>query len=543
MALFFYLCYNMLMDKNSLEGPIVLAVLDGVGYSTEDHGNALIHAKIPFLRKALSEYPTFFLNASGEYVGISRGTMGNSEVGHNTIGTGQIVRQGIENVNFAFESGDIFRSRAWLEAMNRCKSGATLHFSGIFSDGGVHGHIDHLEKLITEANREGIMRIRLHLVFDGRDVAPQSEPKFISRIEEFLSQFDGCDYRIADGGGRMVYVADRYMSDWGMVKVGYDAMVHGASDRYFHFATEAIETLRRENPSVQDQYLPSFVITDDENKPVGVIEEGDALIYTDFRADRAIEIAMAFTYEDFPYFDRGFENNRRPDILFVGMTEYDSRTHVPEFRLVEPIVFDKPLNAFLGEHGISQFAVSETVKFGHITYYFNGNSYDVAPGEVHEKIPSYERPFNECPWMKSMEIADSVINACDHYRFIRCNFPGGDMVGHLGELAPTVIALDSIDLALARIAKKVDELGGILLITADHGNCEELLDENNNPKTYHTTNLVPFIIYDNTDSRRSYRPANIQNPGLANIASTIADLFGLPTHPDSWHDSLIKTSL
>lgn len=527
------------MNKINFRGPVVLAVLDGVGLSSKIEGNALAYARIDFLRECFSEYPTVALEASGEAVGIPAGVMGNSEVGHNAIGAGQIIKQGIEKVNAAIESGEVFATEGWKKAMARAKNGATLHFSGIFSDGGVHSDIRHLKKLVEKANSEGISRIRLHCIFDGRDVAPQSEPKFIREIEDFFSKFDGCDYRIADGAGRMVATADRYMSDWNMVKIGYDAMRYGRADREFRTAEEAIVAFREEDPEMQDQYLPQFVIVDDESKPVGVIEEGDAIIYIDFRADRAIEIAMAFTYEDFPYFDRGTDGNRRPDILFVGMSEYNSDTHVPQYQLVPPVKIENPLNVILGENGITQYAVSETVKFGHITYYFNGNSYKKAEGEEHAEVPSYDRPFYECPWMKSLEIADKVIEACDNFKFIRCNFPGGDMVGHFGEMEPTVIALESIDIALARIAKKVDEMGGMLIVTADHGNAEELVDEKGEKKTSHTLNPVPCVFYDNTENKTKYEVVPIHDMGLSNIAPSIATLLGIENIPETWRKSLI----
>ena len=547
------------MDKLSFDGPIVLAILDGVGLALDGPGNAVSRARTPFLGEAARKYPRIALDASGEAVGLLPNLMGNSEVGHNTIGSGQIIKQGIAHIEEAFATGAIFESDAWKGAIsrvvnpnptsvnldkivnpwyNRNISPATLHFAGIFSDGGVHSHISHLEQMAERAYKEGVRRIRVHAIFDGRDVPPESEPKYIKRFEEFARRFPDADIKIASGGGRQTTVSDRYENDWSMVARGWDMMVNGEADYYFHSAEEAIQTLRRIEPNVQDQYLPAFVIVDNEEKPIGKINLGDALIYFDFRADRAIEIAEAFTYWDFPYFSRG--DYTPNDVYFVGMTEYNSDTHVPEHRLVEPIHISETLNQFLGAHEISELAISETVKFGHVTYYFNGNSYEKAPGEEHIQIDSYTEPFETRPWMKCAEITDKVLENLANYKFIRVNYPGGDMVGHTADIEATIIAMEAIDLSLARIAAEIDKLGGALIITADHGNAEELYDKKGNKKTAHTTNKVPFIIYDNTDNRSKYQIANLKKPDLANIASTMAVLLGQQDYPEIWHEPLIK---
>ena len=526
---------------------MVLAILDGVGLASDGPGNAVSKARTSFLGEIAREYPHVALNASGEAVGLLPGQMGNSEVGHNTMGSGQIYKQAIARIEEAFSSGEVFNSAAWKGAITRVLDKSvgswyngeigqrTLHFSGIFSDGGVHSHINHLKLMIEQAYKEGVRRMRIHAIFDGRDVPPQSEPKYIKELEEFVKKFPEADIKIASGGGRMTTVADRYENDWEVVKRGFD-MMFGRADYIFHSAEQAIEVLRREDPKIQDQYLPAFVIVDEQEKPIGKIEKGDALVYFDFRADRAIEIAQAFTYWDFPYFDRG--DYQPEDVYFVGMTEYNSDTHVPEHRLVEPIKITETLSQFLGERQISQLAVSETVKFGHVTYYFNGNSYDKVPGEEHAEIESYQEPFETRPWMKSAEITDKVINNLEKYQFIRINYPGGDMVGHTADMEATIVAMEAIDISLSRIAKEVDKLGGALIIVADHGNAEELMNEDGTSKTAHTTNKVPCIIYDNTDNRQKYQLSKIEDPGLANLAATIATMFGQEP-PDSWQKSLI----
>ena len=547
------------MDKLSYDGPIVLAILDGVGLAPDGPGNAVSKARTSFLGRAAREYPHIALNASGEAVGLIAGQMGNSEVGHNTMGAGRAIKQGIAKIEEAFATGEVFDSEAWKGAMLRVlnKGGAsadidkndsswyneemdqhTLHFAGIFSDGGVHSHISHLEQMIQQAYEEGVRRMRVHAIFDGRDVLPQSEPKYIRRFETFAAKFPDADIKIASGGGRMTTVSDRYENDWQMVARGWDMMVNAQADYYFKTAEEAITILRRVKPGVQDQNLPAFVVVDKEEKPVGKIEKGDALIYFDFRADRAIEIAMAFTYWDFPYFNRG--DYTPDDVYFVGMTEYNSDTHVPEHRLVQPVVINETLNEFLGKRGISQLAVSETVKFGHVTYYFNGNSYNKAPGEEHIRIDSYTEPFETRPWMRTAEITDTVLANLDKYKFVRLNYPGGDMVGHTADMEAAIVAMEAIDLSLARIAAKVDELGGVMVIVADHGNAEELLDTDGAKKTSHTTNKVPCIIYDNTVNKTKYQSAPVHTQGLANIAATMAVLLGQNDYPESWDTSLIE---
>ncbi|MBQ8984420.1 2,3-bisphosphoglycerate-independent phosphoglycerate mutase [Candidatus Saccharibacteria bacterium] len=534
----------MKLDYN---GPVVLAILDGVGLKRDLMGNAVKQAHTEFLNYAVGNYKTTSLKASGEAVGILPNDMGNSEVGHNAIGSGQIVKQGVAQINEAINSGEIWKSEAWQEIIKQTKErNSTLHFAGIFSDGNVHSSIYHLERMIDQAHSEGISRIRIHIVLDGRDTPPQSALQYVAELEAFVASFpDHPDYRIASGGGRMVFVADRYESDWDIVKAGWDAIVCGEAYHRFASATSAINTFREKDPSLQDQYIPPFVIVEN-GKPVGRVEDGDTFIYYDFRADRAVEFAMAMTYNDFPYFDRTYYGkdgtlyHNKPDIYFAGLTEYNSDTHVPEHRLVEPITIGNTLNSFLGSRGIHQLAVSETVKFGHITYYFNGNSYQKAIGEDHIEIPSDTQPFDTRPWMKSAEITDAVIENMGKYDFIRLNFPGGDMVGHFAELEPTITAIEAIDIQLARIAKEVDRLGGVLLITGDHGNAEELTDSEGHAKTAHTTNPVPFVIYDNTDNRNKYELSKIEDAGLSNIASTITTFLGLSDYPESWRQPLIS---
>ncbi|MBR3164333.1 2,3-bisphosphoglycerate-independent phosphoglycerate mutase [Candidatus Saccharibacteria bacterium] len=523
------------MSKINYQGPVVLVVLDGVGIAPSGHSNAVTEAHLDTYNDLFKKYPYAKLGASGRYVGIPDGDMGNSEVGHNAIGAGQIILQRSAAVDDAISTGKAFDTQTWRDIVTRLTANQkTLHFVGIFSDGNVHSHIAHLERMLSQAQKDGIGRVRIHILIDGRDVPPHSEPKFIQRIEQYIHKLGDPDYKIASGGGRMVITADRYENDWSMVEKGWHTHVLGEG-RQFASATEAIETFRAETPGLQDQYMPAFVVAEN-GEAIGRIEDGDACIYIDFRADRAIEMAQAFTYNDFSHFDRV----RRPDVYFAGLTEYNEDLHVPEHTLVPPPKFSNCLPGYLSKHGIRQYALSETVKFGHITYYFNGNSYDVPEGEHDEEVPSYTEPFNSRPWMKSAEITDKLVAAIEseQYDFLRVNFPGGDMVGHFAELEPTIIALEAIDVSLRRIIDAVNAKGGITLITADHGNAEELADASGKPKTSHTTNPVPCIFADDTDNARRYHLKE-GDFGLANLASTIAMLLGKEPDPH-WLPPLIQ---
>lgn len=515
-------------------GPVVLVVMDGVGLSDRTEGNAVKQARLDTLNRLMKDYPMAKLGASGRYVGIPDGDMGNSEVGHNAMGAGEIIAQGTKLVDEAIIGGKAFGEPTWQNAIKNVKDhNSTLHFMGIFSDGNVHSNISHLEAMIKEAQKEGVQRIRVHALIDGRDVPPQSEPKYIKRFENFIHELGDPDYKIASGGGRMVITADRYENDWGMVEKGWRTSVLGEG-RQFPNAEAAIETYRNEEPGVQDQYMPPFVIAEN-GQPIGTINDNDSVIYIDFRADRALEMSIAFTYDEFSHFDRV----RRPKVYFAGMTEYNSDTHVPALTIVHPIKIEHPLPQYLSEHGIKQYAISETVKFGHVTYYFNGNSYDIPEGETDEEIASDTEPFDTRPWMKSAEITDKLIDAIESgkYQFLRVNFPNGDMVGHFSEMEPTMISLEAVDIALKRITEAVNKAGGITIITADHGNAEELLDENGVPKTAHTINPVPCIFVDDTENKDKYQLAE-GDFGLANITSTISELLGVIPDP-SWLPPII----
>ncbi|MCH5182626.1 MAG: 2,3-bisphosphoglycerate-independent phosphoglycerate mutase [Oscillospiraceae bacterium] len=532
--------------------PILTIVMDGVGYTERTAGNAVRAAYTPTLDLLETSYPRFLLQAHGTAVGLpSDDDMGNSEVGHNALGAGQVFAQGAKLVNSAIESGRIYQSDAWKALTARVKeTKGTLHFLGLFSDGNVHSHVEHLRAMVKQAKAEGVSRVRIHILLDGRDVGETSALEYVTPFEEFLAglrdgTFDVC---IASGGGRMQITMDRYEANWGMVEKGWHTHVLGEG-RTFASATEAIQTLRAETSAI-DQDLPPFVIAKD-GKPVGTVEDGDAVIFFNFRGDRSIEISRAF--EGGKDFDR-FDRVRVPDVLYAGMVEYDGDAHIPSRYLVSPPEITGTMGEFLVQHGVKQLALSETQKFGHVTYFWNGNRSGKFSEELEEyiEIPSDIVPFEQRPWMKCAEITDVLIEKLrsGEFGYLRVNFPNGDMVGHTGSFVATRISMEALDLCLARILKVVDEVGGIAIITADHGNADEMYEidkKTGEPKyssdgvpkakTSHTLNPVPCYIYDNF-YRDNYECVEGKY-GLANIAATVATMMGLEP-PAYWKESMIR---
>ena len=536
-------------------GPLVLIIMDGVGIGRDNEGNALRLARTPVLDRLLRECPYTRLKAHGTAVGLpSDDDMGNSEVGHNALGAGRILDQGAKLVSRAIDSGKIFETQTWKELIDRpLRQGSALHFIGLLSDGNVHSHIEHLFKMLSTCADTGIKKARVHILLDGRDVPETSALVYVDLLEQFLAsnREKGFDYRVASGGGRMVTTMDRYEADWNIVKRGWEAHVLGSA-RPFRSAADAIKTFRAEDKNVIDQYLPSFTIVDDKG-PVGKITDGDSVIFFNFRGDRAIEISRSFEEKNFNNFDRG----RLPDIVFAGMMEYDGDLKIPKKYLVSPPGIDRTISEYLVHSGIIQYAISETQKFGHVTYFWNGNrsgKFDDEK-EIYVEIPSDKVEFNQRPWMKAAEITDAMIEAIagGKYDFLRLNFANGDMVGHTGDLTAAVIAVETVDLCLKRLLDTVDRSAGIAVITADHGNLEEMYEvvkktgdieydkKTGLPKnkTSHSLNPVPFIIYD-PNSKNEYRLAGLDEPpGLANVAATLLLLLGFDP-PDEYLPAIIE---
>ena len=522
--------------------PIVLVVMDGVGKTDKDLGNMVMHAYTPTLDEMMRTCPNNTIQAHGTAVGLpSDEDMGNSEVGHNALGCGQIYAQGAKLVNESIESGKLFESATWKALTSRCVANkSTLHFIGLLSDGNVHSNISHLKALIANAKKQGVANVRVHALLDGRDVPATSALQYVDDIEAFMASLNDDTFHacIASGGGRMKVTMDRYQANWPMVKLGWETHVHGVG-RQFASARDAVETYRNEE-NVIDQDLPAFVIAEN-GQPVGKMVDGDSVILYNFRGDRAQEISMAFDGDaSFDKFDRGVV----PQVKYAGMLQYDGDLNIPHHYLVNPPKITHTLTELLVEAGIKEYACSETQKYGHVTYFWNGNRSGKVSEELEDyaEVPSDVRSFDECPWMKATEVTDLVIAALEkgEYGFIRCNFPNGDMVGHTGNCLATEIAVETVDLCLARIKKACDEAGAILLVTADHGNADQMLEKTKKggiaPRTAHSLNPVPFIVYDK-DARHELKEGT--GFGLANVAPTVAQLLGLKPY-DCWEESMLK---
>jgi 2,3-bisphosphoglycerate-independent phosphoglycerate mutase len=536
------------------EGPVVLTILDGVGIGTCTEGDMVSRANTPTLDWLAQNALAAKLKAHGTAVGMpSDSDMGNSEIGHNAIGCGRVFAQGARLVNEAIENRTLFEGDVWKELIeNVVGHNSRLHFIGLFSDGNVHSHIDHLEAMLAEAKNEGVKKACVHILLDGRDVPPTSALEYVDRLEDFLSTLkkdSKIDFAIASGGGRMKITMDRYQANWGMVELGWKTHVRGEG-RKFGSAREAIETLRRENPDVIDQDLPPFVIGRN-NSPLGPIEKNDSVIFFNFRGDRAIEISMAFEADEFDKFPRG----PKLHVKYAGMMQYDGDALIPKKFLVNPPGIDRTVGEYLVKAGIRQLAISETQKFGHVTYFFNGNRSGKFDDSLEDyvEIPSDRVPFEQRPWMKAAEITDKVVEAINggQYRFIRLNYANGDMVGHTGIPQAVEIAVETVDLCLARLSKAVKKAGGILVVSADHGNADDMYECNHKtgkiiydektgkpkPRTAHSLNPVFVYVYEPTGNIKM-KLANHKDPGISNLAATCLTLLGF-VPPEDYTPSVV----
>lgn len=543
---------NLMLKKNldfaGLKGPVVTIVMDGYGFNPSGEGNAIAAACKPTLDRLLANYSNVLLKAHGRAVGMPTDEdMGNSEVGHNAIGAGQVYNQGAALVADSIQSGEIFARDAWKEIVGNVREKNTvLHFIGLFSDGNVHSNIAHLKAMVAQSKQEGLKKVRIHILLDGRDVPETSALDYVLPFEQFLSElrsedFDVC---IASGGGRMQITMDRYNANWKMVEAGWKTHVLGEG-RLFESAANAIETLRGETKAI-DQDLPPFVIAKD-GAPVGPIVDGDSVVFFNFRGDRAIEITRAFEEENFAEFDRV----RFPRVCYAGMLQYDGDLKLPNRFLVPPPAIKNTSGEWFSQAGIKQFACSETQKFGHVTYFWNGNRSSKFDGETYLEIPSDVVPFEQRPWMKAAEVTDAMVEALKSgkYQTLRCNYPNGDMVGHTGSFRAATMAIEAVDLGLSRLLPVIDALGGVALITADHGNADEMYeidkktglpkvnkDGSFKAKTSHTLNKVPCILYDNVSGGKlALREGDW---GLSNLAATTANLLGFEKH-EAWDDSML----
>ena len=534
-------------------GPVVVIVMDGYGLPKSDVGSAIAAAQKPNLDRLFASCPNIRLRAHGTAVGMpSDDDMGNSEVGHNAIGAGQVYSQGAALVADAIAAGAIWQGEAWQQVVAGAQAGrGVIHFIGLFSDGNVHSHIDHLKAMVLRAKAEGVACVRIHALLDGRDVPETSALDYVVPFEAFLAEQStaGFDARIASGGGRQYITMDRYDANWAMVDRGWKTHVLGQGPQFAN-ATAAVNGLREQNPGTIDQDLPAFVIADD-GQPIGTIEDGDSVVFFNFRGDRAIEITRAFVEADFDRFDRV----RHPQVTFAGMLQYDGDLQLPKRFLVAPPAIRDTSGEWFSKMGLAQFACSETQKFGHVTYFWNGNRSGKFAGETWQEVPSDVVPFEQRPWMKAAEIADAMIAAIQSgsYKLLRCNFANGDMVGHTGNFRAATMAVEAVDLALGRLLQAVEAAGGVALITADHGNADEMfeLDKKTrqpaqNPdgsfkaKTAHTLNPVPLILFDAATGGR-LGLQQTETCGLSNIAATVANLVGYQKHP-VWDESVLTVA-
>lgn len=536
------------------EGPVVLAIMDGIGVGAHEEGDMVRAAYTPNMEwlHGNSVYTT--LQAHGTAVGLpSDEDMGNSEVGHNAIGCGRIFRQGAALINRSIEEGELFEGEVWQDLVaNVLEHESTLHFIGLFSDGNVHSNLSHLRAMLQEASRRGVQQVRIHILLDGRDVPPTSALEYVDEFEEFLAGLNkaaGVDYRIASGGGRMWITMDRYNADWDMVLRGWRTHVQGEG-RQFASAREAIETYRAENPGILDQDMHEFVIAEGD-EPVGRITDNDSVILYNYRGDRAIELSRAFDEGDeFSEFDRG----RRPDVQFAGMMQYDGDLRIPHRYLVSPPAIDNTLGEYLSAAGVPQFAISETQKYGHVTYFFNGNRSGKFDPKLEEyvEVPSDQVPFEQRPWMKAAEITDATVRAIrsNAYRFIRLNYPNGDMVGHTGMYPAVRIAVESVDLCLSRLLKAVRDVRGILVLSADHGNSDDMYERSKKtgevvrteagipkPKTAHSLNPVPVFVYDPAGTA-NLRRSDHTGLGISSLAATCLVCMGFKP-PEEYTPSIV----
>ncbi len=519
-----------------MEKPIVLVIMDGVGKGDGGSGDAVVVAKTPTLDHLLETCPHTYLKAHGTAVGLpSDDDMGNSEVGHNALGCGQVYSQGAKLVGESIENGSLYASETWKDLVANA-NGKAMHFIGLLSDGNVHSNIAHLIALLRQAHTEGVQKAYVHILLDGRDVPATSALEYVEQLENVLAELNtaGCDYAIASGGGRMQVTMDRYEANWAMVEKGWQTHVLGQG-RLFASAKEAIEVYRAETGCI-DQDLPAFVVGRN-GRPVARIANGDSVILFNFRGDRAQEISLAFDKKDFDKFERpGYEG-----VKFAGMLQYDGDLNIPEHYLVQPPVIKNTLTEVLCEAGVTEYALSETQKYGHVTYFWNGNrSGKVCEDlEVYEEIPSDVIPFEQAPAMKSKEITEKMVEnmASKKFQFLRCNFPNGDMVGHTGVMDAVVYAMECVDNGLKAILEAADQYGYTVLITADHGNADQMTETKKGKtsvRTAHSLNPVPFIIYDKDHSWEIKDGAY----GLANVAPTIVKMMGL-TAPACWEESMI----
>lgn len=496
--------------------PIVLTILDGYGLREETHGNAVKLADNRIFNLLWDNYPHTQLEASGQQVGLPKGQMGNSEVGHMNIGAGRIVYQPLELINKSIEDKDFFTNRELLNAMNHAKeNNSKLHLMGLISDGGVHSHIEHLLALLTMCKEQNINNVYLHLFTDGRDVLPQSAYEYIKIVEDKIKELGIGS--IATIGGRY-YGMDRD-NNYDRLKKGYDAIVYGTPKTTLTIKEYIEDSYSKD--IIDEFFIPAVF---NEN---GTLEDNDALIAFNYRKDRLKEILTAITNKDFNEMDVKRFSNLKTVTMMPVVESVIAETAFEDPKLVNI------LGEYIEKQGKSQLRIAETEKYAHVTFFFDGGKEVDYKNEKKILIPSPKvATYDLKPEMSVYEVTDALLNELENYELVILNFANGDMVGHTGSLEAAIKAVEGVDECLGKIYQKVEEIGGTMIITADHGNCEEMLDENNNVLTAHTTNPVPFII---TNKNISLVPGK-----LGDIAPTILELMGIDKPEEMTGNSLIK---
>jgi len=522
--------------------PVLLIVMDGWGLGSGGPEDAIAQAHTPVVDRLWKHYAHTRLFTHGCHVGLpSDKDMGGSEVGHLTMGAGMVLEQGPTRINNAIADGSFFESEALKQVIAAGKAGGAVHLMGLLSDGNIHSHLSHFRTVINHAFESGIKKLRIHALLDGRDVGIQTAQKYVCELEEdftYINSQDGFEYAFASGGGREKIVMDRD-NNWSKVAEGWDLMVHGIGTQRFPSMLAAIEHFRSEQAGLVDQDMPGFVIVDDRNQPVGTMADGDAMVMMNFRGDRAIEITEAFELDDFDGFDRG----RRPDITYAGMMVYDEDRNLPKLQLMGPTKVENPFGKRILGLGIKQFRLTETQKYPHVTFFFNGGYRKPLDASMEDYIlidSDKGISFADAPQMKAAEIAEKAVELIesDQYGFGLINFANADMVGHCGKIAPEITAIEAVDTALGHIVSALEKVGGYALITADHGNAEEMLviatDGSSEPCTKHSTNPVPCILFDPgyDGSYQLRQMAGDAQPGLSNLAATLFEVMGYDVPAD-----------
>ena len=537
--------------------PVLVCILDGWGENPiEDEHNAVHVAKTPTMDALKARGSAYYrtVQAHGTAVGLpTDADMGNSEVGHNALGAGKVIAQGASLVDIALESKNMFSDAGW-QYIKPAFANNTLHIIGLLSDGGVHSRTDQIFGMMRGAIADGCKKLRLHVLTDGRDVADGTCHEYMEKLIAELDSYaaHGCDAKVASGGGRMAVTMDRYEADWAMVERGWKAHVLGEAPNKFKCPKEALKELKKDGAT--DQYIAPFVIVDDDDKAVGTIQDDDAVVIANFRADRVVEISKAFEYADFD----AFERVRFPKIKFVGLMQYDGDLKLPANYLVPPPLIERTSGEWLAKNGLKTFACSETQKFGHVTFFWNGNrsGYFNEDLETYVEIPSDNVPFNQAPLMKAREITAAGKEALlsGKYDVVRVNYANPDMVGHTGDMGATVAACEECDACVKELLDLVEELGGMFLVTADHGNADDMVQRDKKggpmedkgtgallPLTSHTLAPVPVAIGGPALPEGIKFRDDLPKAGLANVTATYINLMGYEA-PAEMEPSLIASA-